>query len=227
MKGFIEVTGYADGNKHLINTAHIIDCFLNTGINGGALRLSNLTSEQALGVKETYDEIKTLIEAAQKEDGVSIQYVPYVPTQEPQIVPLPYRPNPPDPYPQTTCDAVTHPVGNVSNIGTVTTSTQMDADGDTIAVELAKIVGKKNEREHMVENDCDFCEGGAIRFALKRGGHADDWFDYTRQLTVSDGAINIEVQNELSTEVENIIFEGISHCPFCGKTFQENTEDET
>jgi len=90
MRGFIEVTGHADGNKHLINTTQIVDFFQNNDTNCVAILLSNLSSEQALGVKETYDEIKALIEAAQKEDGVSIQYVPYVPPQEPQIVPLPY-----------------------------------------------------------------------------------------------------------------------------------------
>jgi hypothetical protein len=37
---------------------------------------------------ETSEEIKALIEEAQKEDGVHIRYVPYVPNKEPQIVPL-------------------------------------------------------------------------------------------------------------------------------------------
>jgi hypothetical protein len=71
MKGFIEVTGHADGNKHLINTTQIVDFFQNNNTNCVAILLSNLSSEQALGVKETYDEIKALIEAAQKEDEPS------------------------------------------------------------------------------------------------------------------------------------------------------------
>jgi hypothetical protein len=71
MKGFIEVTGHADGNKHLINTTQIVDFFQNNNTNCVAILLSNLSSEQALGVKETYDEIKALIEEAQKEDEPS------------------------------------------------------------------------------------------------------------------------------------------------------------
>ena len=71
MKGFIEVTGHADGNKHLINTTQIVDFFQNNNTNCTAILLSNLSSEHALGVKETYDEIKALIESAQKEDEPS------------------------------------------------------------------------------------------------------------------------------------------------------------
>ena len=111
--------------------------------------------------------------------------------------------------------------------GIITTSSaSMDTEGNVVAVELAKTVGEKNEKEYMYECDCDFCEGGAIRFALKRGGHADEWFDYTRQLTVKDEIINVALVSEDGTE-ENVIFEGISFCPFCGRAFQENTKEDS
>ena len=70
-------------------------------------------------VSETYEEIKTLIEKTQKKDDVSIQYVPYVPPQEPH-----------SPFGTlVTCDTVTHSIGSVPDIGqTIITSTDTDKE---------------------------------------------------------------------------------------------------
>lgn len=167
MKGFIEVNADLQYDPRMI-AVDLIESFCNHEV---------VTASMSYCVKETYDEIKALIEEAQKEQ-------------------------------------------------TVTTSPKINMNGNTVAVELAKTVGEKNEKEYMYECDCDFCEGGAIRCALKRGGHADEWFDYTRQLTVKDGIINVALVSEDGTE-ENVIFEGISFCPFCGRAFQENTKENS
>lgn len=53
--------------------------------------------ESIVYAEETYDEVIKKIEEAQKEGGVSIQYVPYY-SLHPEAVPLPYI----QPYPQTT-----------------------------------------------------------------------------------------------------------------------------
>ena len=82
MKGFIELhKDRAHGEKKPISlcASHI------SGFEENAVYFG---SGNYAMVSETYDEIKALIEEAQKEDGVSIQYVPYIPPQEPQIVPL-------------------------------------------------------------------------------------------------------------------------------------------
>jgi hypothetical protein len=44
---------------------------------------------------------------------------------------------------------------------------------------------------------------------------------------VEDGIINVAMTREDGTEGENIIFEGISYCPFCGRAFQENTKEDS
>ena len=143
MKGFIELhKDRVNGGKKPISlcASHI------SGFEENAVYFG---SGNYAMVSETYDEIKALIEEAQKEDGVSIQYVPYVPPQEPQIVPLPYfAPYRPDVYRTVpTRDTVTHPVGNAIGTESISTSTSMDAEGNVVAVELAKLVGEKNERE--------------------------------------------------------------------------------
>ena len=123
MKGFIEVT--ENGGKKLIDikglwivekaeeyaTPHQTKIYI--------VRIF----ESIVYAEETYDEVIKKIEEAQKEGGVSIQYVPYVPPQEPQIVPLRYVP---DVY-------RTAPM-----CGYVTSSTSMDAEGNVVAVELAQ-----------------------------------------------------------------------------------------
>ena len=189
MKGFIELhKDRAHGEKKPISlcVSHI------SGFEENAVYFG---SGNYAMVSETYEEIKALIEEAQKEVTVNL----------PSVQTLPIR----------------------DFEGIITTSSaSMDTEGNVVAVELAKTVGEKNEKEYMYECDCDFCEGGAIRCALKRGGHADEWFDYTRQLTVKDGIINVALVSEDGTE-ENVIFEGISFCPFCGRAFQENTKEDS
>jgi hypothetical protein len=138
-------------------------------------------------VKETYEELKALIEEAQKED-----------------------------YPKR----IVHAGGSINTL-------PQKERQERMADSLARLTSVSIPHEFFNhEADCDFCEGGAIRFALKRGGHADDWFDYSRQLTVEDGIINVAMTREDGTEGENIIFEGISYCPFCGRAFQEITKDD-
>ena len=82
MRGFIELhKDRAHGGKKPISlcASHI------SGFEENAVYFG---SGNYAMVSETYEEIKALIEEAQKEGGVSIQYVPYVPPQEPQIVPF-------------------------------------------------------------------------------------------------------------------------------------------
>ena len=74
MNGFIEVT-LSNENGKIWFTVSKIKHFCDYRINGWS-------------IMETSEEIKALIEEAQKEDGVHIRYVPYVPNKEPQIVPL-------------------------------------------------------------------------------------------------------------------------------------------
>ena len=88
MKGFIEVTE-SRNNTVLIIAVRSIDIIQDKKL--------ILSETSVLRVNETCEEIKALIEEAQKEDGVSIQYVPYYPLH-PEAVPLPYV----RPYPQTT-----------------------------------------------------------------------------------------------------------------------------
>ncbi len=117
MKGFIEVNADLQYDPRMI-AVDLIESFCNHEV---------VTASMSYCVKETYEELKALIEEAQKESGVSIQYVPYVPPQEPQIVPLPYfAPYRPDVYRTVpTCDTVTHPVGDVSMVK-FTTETMED-----------------------------------------------------------------------------------------------------
>ena len=78
MRGFIEVNADLQYDPRMI-AVDLIESFCNHEV---------VTASMSYCVKETYEEIKALIEAAQKEGGVSIQYAPYIPPQEPKIVPL-------------------------------------------------------------------------------------------------------------------------------------------
>ena len=81
MKGFIEVNADLQYDPRMI-AVDLIESFCNHEV---------VTASMSYCVKETYSEIKALIEEAQKEGGVSIQYMPYYP------FPLPYVRT----YPQT------------------------------------------------------------------------------------------------------------------------------
>ena len=83
MRGFIEVT-LSNASKKIWFSVSKIKRFCDYRINGWS-------------IMETSEELKALIEEAQKEGGVSIQYVPYY-SLHPEAVPLPYI----QPYPQTT-----------------------------------------------------------------------------------------------------------------------------
>ena len=141
MKGFIEVT-LSNASEKIWFSVSKIKRFCDYEVNGWH-------------VKETGAEIKALIEAAQKEDEPSFVITSNkcgleMPDgtfrgfryEEPQIVPLPYCPTIPycpDVYRTVPmCDTVTHPVGSATDIGYVTSSTSMDAEGNVVAVELAQ-----------------------------------------------------------------------------------------
>ena len=173
MRGFIEVNADLQYDPRLI-AVDLIESFCNHEV---------VTASMSYCVKETYEELKALIEEAQKED-----------------------------YPKR----IVHAGGSINTL-------PQKERQERMADSLARLTSVSIPHEFFNhEADCDFCEGGSILFALKRGGHADDWFDYSRQLTVEDGIINVAMTREDGTEGENIIFVGISYCPFCGRAFQKN-----
>ena len=104
MRGFIEVNADLQYDPRMI-AVDLIESFCNHEV---------VTASMSYCVKETYSEIKALIEEAQKEDGVSIHLVPDIPFQEPH-----------SPFgPFVTCETVTHPVGDVSVVEFTTETTE-------------------------------------------------------------------------------------------------------